>query len=112
MPTKESEIEANMIKEVMYIATEKSEEIYQLLKKFEFWKVIRVTSWIYRFLENIKCKEKFSGPVKTNETEKAKVFWITLEQEKLQITDNFKEDQGWLNLQKIATGIYECRGRI
>ena len=101
-----------MIKEVMYIATEKSEEIYQLLKKFEFWKVIRVTSWIYRFLENIKCKEKFSGPVKTNETEKTKVFWITLEQEKLQITDNFKEDQGWLNLQKIAAGIYECRGRI
>ena len=32
-PTKESEIEANMIKEVMYIATEKSEEIYQLFGK-------------------------------------------------------------------------------
>ena len=36
----------------MYIGTEKSEEIYQLIKNFQFWKVIRIASWIYRFLEN------------------------------------------------------------
>ena len=43
---------AKMIKEVICIATKKSEEIHQLLEKFEFWKVIRITSGIYRFFEN------------------------------------------------------------
>ena len=46
----------------MCIAIEKSEEIYQLLKKFEFWKVIWITSWINRFFENCKHKMKLSGP--------------------------------------------------
>ena len=49
-----------MIKEVMCIATEESEEIYQLLNR------------LYRFLENCNHKEKLSGPVKTIETEKQK----------------------------------------
>lgn len=58
--TRDSEKEAKMIKEVMCIATEESEEIYQLLNRF------------YRFLENCNHKEKLSGPVKTIETEKQK----------------------------------------
>ena len=35
----------------MYIGTEKSEEIYQLIKKFQFRKVIRIASWILDFLK-------------------------------------------------------------
>ena len=46
-----------------------------------------------------------SGPVETNETEKAKVFWIKLEQWKSETTDNFKEDQGEINLLKNGTWI-------
>ena len=56
----------------MYIGTEKSEEIYQLIKNFQFWKVIRIASWIYRFLENWKRKEKLSDPLKRNENKKQK----------------------------------------
>ena len=82
-PTKKSEKEAKMIKEVTFIAAEKSEEIYQLINKFEFWKSIWITSWIYRFFENCKCKIKLSGPLKTNETEKSKVFKIKHEQGKV-----------------------------
>ena len=67
--TKESEKETEVIKKIMCVAAEKSEEIYQLLNKFEFQKVIRITSWIYRFLKNCKRKEK------TNETEKEKVLF-------------------------------------
>ena len=37
--TKEFEKEAKTIKEVMCIATEKSEEIYQLLKRLNFGKL-------------------------------------------------------------------------
>ena len=53
-----------------------------------------------------------SGPIKTNKTKKAKVFWIKHEQGKVETTDNFIEDQGQLSLQKSGTEIYECRGRI
>ena len=49
----EYEKETKMIKEVMCIATEESEEVYQLF-------------WIYSFLESCNHKEKFSVPLKTN----------------------------------------------
>ena len=61
-----------MRKEAMCAATAKSEEIYQLLKNFEFWKVLQIIPWIYRFLENCKCKEKLSGPVEAKEAKKKK----------------------------------------
>ena len=61
-----------MTKEVTCIATEKSEEIYQLLKNFDFRKFISITFWVYRFLENFKRKKKLSGPAKTNEKDKVK----------------------------------------
>ena len=35
----------------MYIGTEKSEKIYQLIKNFQFWKVIWIASWILDFLK-------------------------------------------------------------
>ena len=54
----------------MRTATEKSEEIYQQLKNCEFWKIIRITSGICRFLEYWKRKEKLSGPVKANKAGK------------------------------------------
>ena len=41
-----------MIKELVCIATEKSEKNCQLLKIFEFQEVIQITSWIYRFFEH------------------------------------------------------------
>ena len=49
---KESEKEVKMIKELVCIATEKSEKNCQLLKIFEFQEVIQITSWIYRFFEH------------------------------------------------------------
>ena len=57
----------------------------------------------YRFLENWKRKEKLLGPKKTNETEKAKEFWIKHEQRKVETKANIKEHQRWLNLQKDGT---------
>ena len=54
-----------MMKEVICAATEKSQEIYQPLKNFEFWKVIRIATWIWQILENCKRKKKWSGLVET-----------------------------------------------
>ena len=70
------------------------------IKKFKFWEVIWITSWVYRFLENCMRKEKLLGPVERNETKKARVFWIKHEQRIFETTDYFKEEQDRLNLQK------------
>lgn len=50
----------------MCIATQKLGGIDQLLQSFKFWKNIRITSWIQKFLGNSKCKENQSGPGKIN----------------------------------------------
>ena len=48
----------------------------------------------------------------TVETEKAKLFWVKREQQKTEKTDNFKEDQSCLNLQRNNAAIYQCMRRI
>ena len=73
----------------MCMATEKLEEIYQLLKNFEFWKVISITSWVCRFLENCKRKMKLSGPAKTIQAEKVKLYSIKHEQENIKLQTTF-----------------------
>ena len=75
----------------MYIVTEKIEYIYQLLRNFEYWKVIRITSWIYRFLENCKRNEKFSDSVKTSETEKEKYSGLSMSKDKLKQQTTLKK---------------------
>ena len=77
-----------MMKEVICTATEKSQEIYQPLKNFEFWKVIQIATWILQILENCKRKKKWSGLVETNEKEK--VFFI-FEVSKLQSNNKHTE---------------------
>ena len=75
----------------MFLTTDKLEEICQLLIEFEFWKVIWIASWIYRFFENCKDERKLSVPLKKYSTEKAKMFWIKHEQVKIETTDHFKK---------------------
>ena len=63
-------------------------------------------SWVFRFIANCRNKEKLSRSLDTAKTEKAKLFWIKHEQQKTEKTDNFKEDEGCLNLQENNAGIY------
>ena len=112
IPTRESEKEAELIREVMCLAAEQEDEFNEILHKHNFWKVIRITPSIFRFITKCKNKEKLSGPLDTAEAEKAKLFWIKHEQQKTEKTDNFEEDQACLNLQKNNAGIYQCMGRI
>ena len=52
-PTKESE-EAKLLKEVFYAAKLDEIQVDVLIIKFEFWKTIRILSWINRFSHNTK----------------------------------------------------------
>jgi hypothetical protein len=114
-PSKESESEAKLTREVFAAAVEKKDELDELLEKHSFWKTIRVTAWIRRFLRNcqIKKEEIVTGPLITRpETDDQVKLWVKREQQKYCVTGKFEEDQLRLNLQVNNEGLYECRGRI
>ena len=113
-PSKETEAEAKLVKEVFAGATEMEDTLHQVLEKHGFWQTIRITSWVPRFIENCKKgkKHRLSGPLTTCETVKQVKFWVGRAQNSKLNTDTFHEDQLKLNLQKNEEGLYMCRERI
>ena len=63
-PTKESQEEAKLLKEVFY-AAKLDESQVDVFIKFEFWQTIRILS------HKTKSKEKQAGPLKTDEINKS-----------------------------------------
>ena len=110
-PTTESQVECKSIKEIMTTTIEKSDTFDNLLEKHELYKFLRITAWIKRFLNNCQ-KTKRSSPLKTDETEHQKKFWIKREQQKVKNTEKFKISKEMLDLQENVEGIYVCRGQI
>lgn len=113
-PSKETESEAKIIKEVLAAALETKNEFDELLEKHIFWKTIRISAWVTRFIENCRRdKEKrVSGPLTSVETGKQVKWWIKREQGRYSVTEKFSEDQEKPNLQKNEEQIYVCKGRI
>ena len=73
----------------MTTAIECSDTFDQLLEKHEFYKFLRITAWIKRFLDNCQ-KTKRSGPLKTEEIQHQNKFWIKTEQQRVKDTEKFK----------------------
>ena len=113
-PSKETEAEAKLTKEIFATATETKDGLDEVLERNSSWKTVRVTTWMRRFLNN--CKQKKSnrlvGPLTTSETDKELRWWVQRAQESSSGTERFEEDKLTLNLQKNSDGLYECRGRI
>ena len=73
----------------MTTTIEKSDTFEKLLEKHELYKFLRITAWRFNFLYN--CQEiKRSDPLKTDETEHQKKFWIKREQQRVQDIEKFK----------------------
>ena len=113
-PNKETEAEAKLTKEVFAVAVEARDDFDEVLERHTFWRTIRISAWVMRFLQNCRSKKwnRVSGPLTTAETEIQVKWWIRREQQRHSVTDKFLEDQERLNLQKNDQGIYVCRGRI
>ena len=113
-PGKETEAEAKRTKEVIAVAVDTRDDFDEVLEKHTFWRVIRNSTWIRRFLQNCHSKKsnRASGPLTTAETEKQVKWWIKREQERYSVTEKFLGDQQRLNLQKNDEEIFACRGRI
>ena len=103
--TTESRVECKATKEIMTTTIEKSDIFDNFLEKHELYKSLRITAWIKRFLNNCH-KTKRSGPLKTDETEHQKKFWIKREQQRVKDTEKFKISKEILDLQENVEGIY------
>jgi hypothetical protein len=112
-PGKESESE---VKNLFAAAVEVKDEVDELLQKHTFWKSIPIRGWITRFVNN--CKVKFaktgqqSGPLTTTETEVQVELLVKKFTERQIETEQFKNEQLRLNLQRNVNGLFECRGKI
>ncbi|KXJ13025.1 hypothetical protein AC249_AIPGENE28184 [Exaiptasia diaphana] len=114
VPTEESESGAKPNK--FKNAEIKKEDIFdKLLAKHPFWKTMRITAWLRRFLNNYKSKRKAdycSGSLKTDEINTQVKWWINRIQQRHLPSEEVKEDVLKLNLDANADGLLECRGRI
>ena len=112
-PTKETEAEAKLVKEVFSVAVETKDSVHQVLQKQGFWKTIRITSSSSSYLHNCKSSKanRLFGPLTNAETDKQVKRWVKRTQCSKLNTDRFQKDQLKLNLHKNG-GLYECRGRL
>ena len=68
--------EAKPIKEVMCKAIDDKTIFDNLLDKHDYWKFIRITTWVKRFITNCKGKTKSPGLLATGETNESIKFII------------------------------------
>ncbi|XP_028412636.1 uncharacterized protein LOC114535535 [Dendronephthya gigantea] len=110
----ETQAEAKAVKELFSLTIPVQDELDQLLKKFGFWKTIRITATAKRFVDNVKDgrENKNTAPLTTEETSEQVKFWVKKIQARNEGTAKFEEDREQLNLQQNEAGVYECRGRI
>ena len=113
-PSKECSYEAKLIKEVLMKTIEKPKEdaLWTLIEKYSYWKAIRVTAWVNRFLLNSKHGKLLIGPLSTTEIELAKNHWVRKVQSDAQTAIVYEQQKEKLNLKKDEDGIQRCYGRI
>ncbi|XP_028413930.1 uncharacterized protein LOC114536783 [Dendronephthya gigantea] len=84
----------------------------QLLERYTLRKTLRICAWINRFIQHTQRKAKSLGPIKTQEIEDARLWWIKRVQDGARDAPEFESTKIELNLQPNQNGILECRGRI
>ena len=106
--------EAKKVTDVIaYTSERKPDEWENLLDRNSYWKTLRITSWILRFINNCKAKAKNEkgtvGPLQTEEILRARNSWIVKVQK--DIPENL-EKPGFKLERDPETGILKCAGRV
>ena len=106
-PSKGTEAEAKLVKEVIGVVTEANDTLQQLLEKVSFWKSVRITAWIVRFIHNCQHRKSdhIAGSLTTKETKKQIQIWINRAQASYAETERFKEDVLQVNLHASEDGL-------
>ena len=86
--TTETDVEVKLTKQLFALAKEEEDELGNLLAKFAYWKTLRITAWLLRFLGNIRCakERRIEGPLTTCDLEKAETRLITKAQQQVDET--------------------------
>ncbi|CAB4016409.1 Hypothetical predicted protein [Paramuricea clavata] len=89
----ESDVEVKLTKQLFALAKEQDDELGNLLSQFAYWKALRVTAWLLRFLANVRCakERRIEGPLTTGDLEKAEIRLIAKAQQ--QVDETFTRDQ-------------------
>ena len=109
--SRECEKEAKPIKNILATAVKQKDLFEFLLDKYELHKLLRVSGWIRRFINDCQ-KIKKRGALTTSEIQCQEKFYIKREQRKVEHSKKFKEIRKQLNLQLNCESIYECRGKM
>ena len=80
------------------------EMINNMLAKFTYRRLLRVTAYILRFVRNAR-NEKLQGPLTTEEVERAEHIWLKIGQETL-------KDDGGFTLRTDENGLLRMDGRV
>ena len=93
------------------------EKIIDIKRYSNFRKLLRVTSWILRFINNIKSKVSgkesiFTLYLNKEELANSKNLWLRANQRELVISDKFTDLQNSLRLQLHEDGLYRSTGRL
>eukprot|EP00794_Sanderia_malayensis_P008666 gene8666-9599_t len=89
----------------MLAKEEKDGEADSLLEKGTLWKKLRITAYMWRFINNCRGKEKRSGLLTTEEIEAADKMWI----KRVQRSEPLKCE---IDLKQDSAGIWRCDGRV
>ena len=88
-----------------------------LLSKYSSnWRLLRISAWTNKFINNIRFKEKTSGPLTAKEIENARMQWIKHVQYKTSKTIKQREKQkennlvATLGLKLDKNGLVRCHG--
>ena len=103
--------EAKIIKNMILTAAKPKDLFDFFLNKYELHKVLRISAWITRFINNCQ-KIKKRRPSTNSEISYQEKFYIKREQRKVEHSEKSEVSRKQLNLQLNFEVIYECRGRI
>ena len=92
-------------KQLLVKVKETNETRDTLLSKYaSYWKLLRVTAFLKRFIHNCRNHKKYKGPLMTEELHAAEKFWIIQGQATVSRAD--------VGLKKDEEGILRCVGRV
>ena len=112
--TEDTDKECKATREVVLRTEEhKLDEGDVLLERTNYWRTIRVTAWVLRFISNCRARKnklkKTSGPLVTEEINTARNCWV----KRFQKADKVcPQSPGWRLIKDEHTGILKCEGRI
>lgn len=104
--TARESVRPTLEKQMLAKEERENETIDALLHKYaSYWKLLRVTAFVRRFIYNCRETEKRKGPLAAEEFKEAERIWIT----QAQASQELKSD---VELKKDEEGILRCIGRV